>query len=220
MKKLTFILTCLFILFSCNTWDTKQEETIEVNEKIQRNIIALWDSLTAWYNLDISESYPSQLEVLLKENWYNYDIINAWVSWDTSKNLLDRIGLYDEKKADIYLLNIWWNDWLRRQSIDDMKENISLVIKHLKEINPESKIVLFGMQIPINLWLNYSLDFKNSFEEIADGEDVYFYEFFLEWVAKDVKLNLSDSIHPNKQWYEIIAKNIYTFLEKKNLINK
>jgi hypothetical protein len=33
--------------------------------------------VTAGYNLDLSDAYPSQLEALLKENGYNYKITNA-----------------------------------------------------------------------------------------------------------------------------------------------
>jgi len=37
----------------------------------------------------------------------------------------------------------------------------------------------------------------------------------VEWYAS---LNLSDRIHPNKQWYEIVAQNMYEFLIKNKLV--
>ncbi len=218
MKKIMLFIISLFLLFSCS-WEEEVITNTE-NPSIEKEIIVLWDSLVAGYNLDISESYPMQLEDILRKNWYNYKITNAWVSWNTSKNLLDRIELYDEVNADIYIITIWGNDWLRRQSIEDMKLNIKKTINHLQNINSDSKIVLTWMQIPINLWLNYSIDFKNTFEEIADELDIYLYDFLLEWVAKDVKLNLNDWIHPNKDWYEVIANNLYKFLIDKKIITK
>lgn len=218
MKKIIITIISIFLLFSCsnqeNIWENEEKPNLE------KTIIALWDSLTAWYNLDINEAYPKQLEDLLKKNNYNYKIINAWVSWDTSKNLLDRMWIYDDIKADIYILAIWWNDWLRQLSIKDMKKNIIDIIKHLQEKNPDGEIVFAWMQMPINVWLEYSKDFKDAFFEIQKEEKLYFYEFLLEWVARDTSLNLSDWIHPNKDWYTIIAKNLYDFLEKEDLIEK
>lgn len=220
MKKMLLLILSSLFLFWCSDIDVEKETSEIQNKNIEKRIIALWDSLTAWYNLDLKEAYPSQLEELLKTNWYNYKITNAWVSWDTSTNLLSRIKLYDETKTDIYLLNIWSNDWLRKQEVETMKENIIKIIGHIRSVNHESEIVLFWMQLPLNLWLNYSREFKNTFEDIADEKDTYFYEFFLEGVAKDVKLNLRDWMHPNKEGYKIISTNIYDFLTENNLLKK
>ena len=146
LKKI--ILTCIFIFMM--TWCSNTKNTNTSKNEIPRekqNILALWDSITAWYNLDLSEAYPAQLEDLLQDNWYNYKMVNAGVSWDTSKNLLDRIELYDDLKVDIYMLTIWANDWLRRQSVEQMTQNISAIIEHLQNVSPDAQIVLSGMQI-------------------------------------------------------------------------
>jgi acyl-CoA thioesterase I len=45
--------------------------------KTEKTILALGDSLTAGYGLIESDSYPSQLEVKLREKSYNYKTINA-----------------------------------------------------------------------------------------------------------------------------------------------
>ena len=219
-KKILLGLFLWIFLSSCSSDEKKN--ILEVNniEVIEKNILALWDSVTAGYNLDLSEAYPAQLEDLLENNWYNYKIINAWVSWDTSKNLLDRIDLYDELNVDIYMLTIWANDWLRRQSVDQMTQNISAIIEHLQNISPDAQIVLSGMQMPINLGLSYSRNFNASYELLAEKYNLEFYEFFLEDVAKKSELNISDGIHPNKQWYEIIANNLYDFLKKQKIIKK
>ena len=221
MKKISIILILLFLSGCIKTWENQWDKKYSENEKIisqEKIILALWDSLTAWYNLDIKDSYPLQLEGLLKSEWYNYKVQNAWVSWDTSKNLLDRIWLYDDINPDIYLVGIWSNDWLRRQSVDEMKTNITLIIEHIKKINPDAMIVLQWMQMPLNVGINYAKDFKKAFEDISQEEKIYFYEFLLKDVATKNQLNLSDWIHPNQQGYAIIAKNIYNFLIEKNLI--
>lgn len=222
MKKIIFAFLLLFIISCWNNEVTEknpiQEATSSSSE--EKIILALWDSLTAWYNLDIIDSFPSQLEGVLKVNDYNYKVQNAWVSWDTSKNLLDRIGLYDDIDVSVYLLWIWSNDWLRLQSVEDMRINILKIIEHLQEVNPNATIVLEWMQMPLNVWVEYSNDFKQVFIDIQKEKQTKLYEFLLEWVATKKELNLSDWIHPNKQWYSIMANNLYNFLEKENIITK
>jgi len=95
MKKTILIIFSIFLLYSCGN-EKIEKNNISNEVKKEYKILALWDSLTAWYNLDISESYPAQLENLLNKNSDNFEVINAWVSWDTSKNLLSRINLYTE----------------------------------------------------------------------------------------------------------------------------
>lgn len=213
------LLIITFLLFSCQNNNSISNENKE--EKIIKNkvILALWDSLTAWYWLDLSDAYPAQLEKQLNDNFYTYKVVNAWVSGDTSSQILERIDLYlsdKENIPEIAILVIWWNDWLRWKSIDELSANIELIIKKLKEKN--IKIILWWMQIPPNLWLNYSNDFKWLYKKVAKKTDVYLIDFFLEWIAWNTSLNINDWIHPNKMWYEIISKNIFEFLKSNKLI--
>ena len=211
--KYIFLFLLLF-LFAC--WK-EFETTIDEEFEKKQIILALWDSLTAGYWLEEKENYPFKLQKKLDQSWYNFEVINAWVSWDTSANILSRAELYLEKKPNIVILVVWWNDWLRWLSTNDMKKNILDII----ETFPYSKIVLWWMDIPENLWIKYRNDFKNVYKEIVkEKNDVYFLEFFLEWVAWKKELNLDDMIHPNANWYDIIVKNVFEFLEKNKIITK
>ena len=211
MKKTILTIISLFLLASC--WNEEISEKTQVLEtKKDFKILALWDSLTAWYNLDINESYPVQLENLLNKSSNNFEVINAWVSWDTSKNLLSRIKIYNDD-YDIVLLNIWWNDWLRSLSLEDLKWNIQKIIDNFSS----TKIVLFSIDLPINYWSIYRNKLKQVYKEISEQNDIYFYWLFFKWINYNTDF-LSDWLHPNKNWYKIISKNIYDYLLKNNLI--
>ena len=216
MKKIFFIIL-LFILMLSSCWN---ENSSNISLNNSKQIVALWDSLTIWYALPIDDSYPSQLESVLAENNYIYEIINWWISGNTSENLLNRLYDYDHIKADIYLLNIWANDWLNRLDLDDMGKNIGKIINYIKKVNPNWKIILFWTELPINFWVNYSFDFKSRFEDIAKNYDVSYFWFFLDWVYWDSKLNLDDNMHPNKKWYEVISNNIFNYLLENNFLDK
>lgn len=214
MKKILWISALFFLLVSCGNDNIIEENSWRETVQSEYNILALWDSLTAWYNLDYYESYPMQLQNILDEDWYNYKIINAWVSGDTSKNLLSRLSLYDED-YNLVLLNIWWNDALRSLSTSDLKENILETIDTFQN----SEIVLFSIDLPANYSSSYIKDLKNVYVEVAWERNVYFYGSFFEWLDYS-KHFLADWVHPNKEWYAIISEKISEYLIKNNIINK
>lgn len=212
--KYIFLILSLF-LFSCSS-QVEENKTI-LNPEQKQIILALWDSLTAGYWVEESENYPSKLQKILDDSWYNYEVINWWVSWDTSANVLSRAPLYLEKNPNIIILVVWWNDGLRGLSTQDLKQNILQIINTF----PNSKIVVWWMDIPVNLWLAYRNQFRNVYKEIAkEREDIYFLEYFLEGVAGKSELNISDMIHPNSEWYNIIVKNLMSFLQEEKIIER
>ncbi len=218
MIKILISIITILLLISCENNDIEIKKKVDKSSK-NKIILALWDSLTAWYNLDLADSYPMQLQKILTQKWYDYKVINAWVSWNTTLQLLDRLDLYlteTDKTPEIAIIVIWWNDWLRWTKISDIEENIEQIINRLKEKN--IKIVLWWMKIPPNLWISYGNDFFNIYEKVTKKTSIYLINFFLEWVAWKHDLNLSDWIHPNKKWYEIISKNVFEFLKNNNLI--
>lgn len=219
MKKIFFLIFTLFFVISCSKNDDLKEENI-VSEKTekQKTILALWDSLTAWYWVDTSENYPTKLEKKLLENNYNYKVINAWISWDTSSWLKSRVSLYLDQNPEIVIIVIWWNDGLRWLPTTELEVNILSIIESFPA---GTKIVLWGMDIPINLWLKYRNDFKNVYKNISKQKnDIYFLPYFLEGVWWVASLNISDMIHPNSAWYDIIVQNLYDFLIKNDVLIK
>lgn len=219
MKKFFLVFFSLFIFLSCSKNPSVEKEDLWENIIVtEKTIIALGDSLTAWYWVDISENYPTKLEKKLLENNYDYKIVNAWISWDTSAWLKSRVSLYLEQNPEIVIIVIWWNDALRWLSTVDLKSNILSIIDTFPD---NTKIVLWGMDIPINLWLKYRNDFKNVYKEISkERENIYFLPYFLEWVWWNPNFNIDDNIHPNSQWYDIIVQNLYDFLIKNDVLTK
>lgn len=226
MKK-TNILAVAIITCVALTWCEKTEMIIQttgdeniVKEEIEaKTIIALGDSITAWYTLPIEDSYPSQLEGVLQDNWYNYELINAGVSGNTSNQLLKRIDLYLEDETDIpdiAIVVIGGNDGLRGQSTVEMQANIEEIIDKLQAENVV--VVLWGMQIPPNNGLTYFNNFRRVYKDVAKEKDIALIPFFLDDVATKWIYNLPDMIHPNKDGYAIIAQNTFEFLKKEKII--
>ncbi|MDD2871316.1 MAG: arylesterase [Candidatus Gracilibacteria bacterium] len=219
MKKIFILLLMSFLLFSCTSKDNgTNTQTGNTASEQQKTILALGDSLTAGLGVDSSDNYPSKLENLLAKNGYNYKVVNAGVSGDTSDGLKSRVGLYLELNPDIVIIVIGGNDGLRGLSTIDLKSNIINIIDSFPS---STKIVLGGMDIPINLGLKYRNEFKNVYKEIAkQRENIYLIDYFLEGVGGVRELNNSDKIHPNSAGYDIVVKNLYDFLIKKDILEK
>ncbi|MDD3793643.1 MAG: arylesterase [Candidatus Gracilibacteria bacterium] len=217
MKKIFFLILTLFFIISCSKNDDLIDENI-VGEKIekQKTILALGDSLTAGYGVDISENYPTKLEKKLLENNYNYKVVNAGISGDTSSGLSSRVSLYLDQNPEIVIIVIGGNDGLRGLPTTELEANILSIIESFPS---DTKIILGGMDIPINLGLKYRNDFKNVYKNIAtQKKDIYFLPYFLEGVGGVSSLNISDKIHPNSAGYDIIVQNLYDFMIKNDIL--
>ena len=223
-KKIVLVFFAVLFLSSCfwssgESWQSSNSNSDMIDSQESMQIFALWDSLTAGYWLPVEDSYPSILQWLLDENFWNYQVINAWVSWNTSAELQSRLDwvLSDAEPWDIAILVIGGNDWLRGMSLNDLESNVISIIDIL--LDNDMSVVLWGMQIPPNLWLSYTREFESLYWNIAqEYRDIYFMEFFLDEVAANPSLNLPDMIHPNRDWYKIVAQNVYDFLVSNNLV--
>lgn len=197
--------------------DAPQSVPQEKLTERQRHLFAIGDSLTAGYQLSPEQSFPAQLQDLLKEQ--KITVVNAWKSGDTSSQMRERFSrsLADAQPWDILLITAWANDGLQWLPLAQLEDNLTWMITEAK--NRELIVVLWWMQLPPNYGLDYTRWFKEIFPRVASELDVFLVPFILEWVAANPPLNLDDGIHPNAEWYRIIAKNIATFLEENDIIN-
>ncbi len=96
-------------------------------------IIAFGDSLTAGFGLAEKESYPYLLQERLKADGYNYEVVNAGVSGETSLGGLERIDwVLEQENAKILVLELGANDLLRGVPVVRMKENLDKIIRKAK----------------------------------------------------------------------------------------
>lgn len=222
MKKIWILLLALSSILISGCGDNNViVSPASPNTWIPITIYALWDSITAWYQLPIEQSRPAQLGGMLQNAWYkNYEIINAWKSWDTSKQLKDRLdtALSGAKQGDIAILTIWWNDGLRSIQVATLEQNMRDIIAVLKD--KWMNVVIGGMQIYNSLWSEYSSAFAEIYPKIARDTNSVLIPFILKWVALRPELNLPDMIHPNEAWYKIMAETVFLRLDRSNLINK
>ena len=132
----------------------------------QTLIIALGDSLTEGFGVSNEEAYPYLVEKELIRKGYSVRIINAGISGSTSASAPSRMQWYVRVKPDIVILALGGNDGLRGLSVQHMKKNLGKAIKLASSKN--IRVLLAGMQIPLNYGQDYTKSFRNAFYELAE----------------------------------------------------
>jgi len=175
-------------------------------------IVAFGDSLTAGFGLLEKESYPYLLQEKLKADGFDYEVVNAGVSGDTSIGGLERIDwVLEMENVQILILELGANDLLRRMPVANMKKNLAQIIEKAKAKN--IRVLLCGMLAPPNVGSQYQRDYQLAFPDLASEYKVDFLPFLLENVALNKDLNQGDGIHPNAEGEKIMTDNIYKALK-------
>lgn len=174
-------------------------------------IVFLGDSLTAGYGLDKEAAVPALIQKRLEERGYDFEVVNAGVSGDTSAGGLSRLDWSLEGDVRILVIELGGNDGLRGLPVDNLKRNLTEIIRRAKSRGVT--VVLTGMEAPPNFGASYTSEFRAAFKQLAHEHEVTFVPFYLEGVAGIAELNLEDGIHPNEKGSRIIEETMWTALE-------
>ena len=212
MVKILFgiMIAIALLLGGCSQEEDSQQPISLEQSTDMKIIVAVGDSLTAGQGVDESESYPALLENRLQLAGYNYLVINAGVSGETSSGTLSRMEWIMTLEPDAIILETGANDGLRGIDPGLVKDNFRQILSFLEQ--KEVVVLLAGMKMVWNLGPEYVEKFNSIYPELAEEFGVVFMPFFLEGVAMNNSLNLADGVHPNKQGYKMITDNIYPYV--------
>lgn len=190
--KLIAALAVIALIFLVVTKESK-ENLSYIELKRDATILAFGDSITYGYGVMQKDSYPAQLQ---KKTGLH--VINAGISGEESSEGLSRLSALLVNKPDLVILCHGGNDILRKRSDEKLKTNLIEMINLIKESG--AKILLVGVP-------NFGmLGVKTHplYSEVADETEVFFEEDVLSLVEADNRLKI-DTIHPNRQGYEIMT---------------
>ncbi len=179
-----------------------------------KSILFFGDSLTAGYGLSTEEAFPALIEKELNKKPNSVKVTNAGLSGETSAGGLARIDWVLRQPIDVFVLELGANDGLRGLPIDQTKKNLQGILDKVKVKYPSVKLVLAGMMVPPNMGMQYSMEFKNIYPELAKKNKAVLIPFILEGVGGKDQLNQADGIHPNVEGHKIISRNLSSILAK------
>lgn len=215
----------LFLLLSCGADVSKKEkatqkESTTIEDKTNLNnkkktILFFGDSLTAGYGLDDeNDAFPALIQSRIDSLELGYTVINSGLSGETTAGGRSRIKWVLNQNIDIFVLELGANDGLRGVPLNETRENLQAIIDVVLEKNPETKIVLAGMQLPPNMGVDYTTEFRTIFPALAKKNKLELIPFLLENVGGIPELNQGDGIHPTVEGQKIVANNVWVVLEK------
>ncbi|MEO8042525.1 MAG: arylesterase [Acidobacteriota bacterium] len=205
---------------ACSTSDRPAELGLASNRPLKTpeatanrpKIVAFGDSLTAGFGLTERESYPYLLQEQLKADGFDYEVVNAGVSGETSLGGLERADwVLEQENVQIIVLELGANDLLRGVPVAKMKTNLDQIIRKAQAKNV--KVLLCGMLAPPTMGADYQRDYTNAFPDLADEYKVAYVPFLLENIALKKDLNQADGIHPNAEGTKIMTANVYKKLK-------
>ena len=191
---------------------TSASEATSKNKKI----LVLGDSLSAGLGVDYQQSWPLLLQSRLGQGGYNYLVVNAGISGDTTSGGVSRLPkLIRLHQPEILILELGGNDGLRGTSLKAIEKNLRDMIKSAQSNN--IMVLLIGVQLPPNYGAPYTKGFEKVFSDLAK-------EYSLELIQGTLKtmvnegLMQTDGIHPNvlghQQIENIIWERLNKYLEK------
>jgi len=218
-------LVLILFLFACDSPKKESEEKKqETDEKVQKaepknNIIFFGNSLTAGYGVEAEEAFPGLIQKRLDSLGYDYNVINAGVSGETTASGLSRVEwVVKRQPVEIFVLELGGNDGLRGIKPEETNKNLRAIIDKVREIHPKVKILLAGMMVPPNMGQAYAEEFQKLYPKIAEEKNVNLITFLLKDVGGEEDLNLPDGIHPTPEGHKIVAETVWEHL--KDLITK
>jgi acyl-CoA thioesterase-1 len=176
-------------------------------------VLFLGNSITAGYGLDPSQAFPARIQEKIDAKGWNFKVVNAGQSGDTSAGGLSRLDWLLKSRVDVLVIELGANDGLRGVPSEVTKKSLQTIIDRTKEKYPKAKIVIAGMKVPPNMGRDYGRRFESIFPDLAKRNNASLIPFILEGIGGVRELNLPDGIHPTAKGHEIAAANVWKVLE-------
>lgn len=169
-------------------------------------LVCFGDSLTAGAGVDPNQAYPADLQILLDHAGYDYKVVNAGVSGDTTKDGLNRLGAVAQLHPQVVVVEFGGNDGLRGLSTAQAQHNLDTMVRVLKAGG--AKVALAGITLPAQYGGAYVQSFNAMFPTVANRYHVPLLPFILQdvyGVPGDIQ---EDGIHATAKGNQQVAVNI------------
>jgi len=172
-----------------------------------RPVIACFgDSLTAGYGTEPGESYPDNLQKMLKEQGYDYRVANDGVSGETTKDGVERVDRLAAKHPKIVVLEFGGNDGLRGLPLEQTQANLATMIETLQKSGAE--VALAGISLPPEYGPDYIAKINAIYPALAKRYHLRLLPFLLKDVYGVPGDMQDDGHHATAKGNVQVAKNV------------
>jgi acyl-CoA thioesterase-1 len=175
-------------------------------------IVVLGDSLTSGHGIGHALAFPALLQQRLAQGGYDFTVVNAGVSGDTTAGAVHRVPSLLERGVKILIVALGVNDGLRGVPVRQIEGNLSRIIEQAKQ--RDIAVLLCAMEaLPLYGW-PYTAAFHRLFGELAARYAVPLVPFLLTNIIGRVELLQRDRLHPNAAGARAMADHIWPYLQR------
>jgi acyl-CoA thioesterase-1 len=178
-----------------------------------RPIMVLGDSLSAAFRIAPESGWVTLLTQRLAQHDppIRTPVINASISGETTAGGLARLPkLLADNHPGLVLVELGANDGLRGLPLEEIKANLRRILTLCRDAG--AKIVLLGIELPLNYGPQYRDGFRSLYRDVAHEFNVPLLPFLLEGVATDPKLMQEDGMHPLAAGEPRVLDNVWPVL--------
>lgn len=177
-----------------------------------RVILVMGDSLSAAYGLDPAQGWVALLQQRLKAQGYDYTVVNASISGETTSGGLTRLpDALKQHPPAVVVLELGANDGLRGEPIQVMHDDLAKMVTASRAAG--AKVLLVGMLLPPNYGGPYTQAFAASFKDLAKQYRLPLVPFLLSGVAEHREIMQADGLHPLASGEPKVLDNVWTYLK-------
>ena len=143
---------------------------------------------------------------------YEYSVINASVSGDTTRTGLSRIGsALQTHNPEIVIVALGGNDGLRGLAFSEIESSLANIIEQCREYN--ARVLLVGIRLPPNYGPRYNQQFAALYLRLSDRYGIPLVPQMLDKVADHRELMQDDGMHPKAEAQPQVMRNIWAGLK-------
>jgi acyl-CoA thioesterase I len=175
-------------------------------------ILVFGDSLSAAHGLRPEQGWVALLIERLRAQGYEYQVINASVSGETTTGGLARLPRELRlTHPGILILELGANDALRGLPLDLARQRLAHMIRLAETAG--ARVLLAGLLIPPNYGPRYTRQFADMYPSLARQLHAALVPFLLKGVALDPQLMQQDGLHPNARGEPLVLDNVWRYLQ-------
>jgi acyl-CoA thioesterase-1 len=176
-----------------------------------RTILVFGDSLSAAHGLRPEQGWVALLDERLKAQGYEYHVINASVSGETTTGGLARLPRELRlTRPGILILELGANDALRGLPLTLARQRLGEMIRAAEAEG--ARVLLIGLLLPPNYGPRYTQLFADIYPDLARQFHTALVPFLLKGVALDPHLMQRDGLHPNARGEPLVLNNVWPYL--------
>ena len=196
--------------------------SVSAANKTPAVILVLGDSLSGAYGINTDQGWVALLQQKILKQGFDYKVINASVSGDTTRTGLSRIdSALQSHKPAIVIVALGGNDGLRGLAFSEIENSLASIIERCRK--DDAKVLLSGVRLPPNYGPVYIEQFAALYQRLSVRYGVPLVPRMLDQVADNRTLMQEDGIHPKAEAQAQIMENVWVglepMLEKQCIVN-